>query len=179
MVNFANHNDDVKKQIYEIYLQVFNLPFSVQKKNSIVSILMGGSPVSWRVVGITEAALNLLSENDYKYLAGAICRAHIIGRYRTAQIIFECESPVSLEKLFRIVWENDKTVIALKRENSRNFELPPYIPIDSELGLFPCGAVVGFRHSRAEIAFLRELHSRFRNKEIDLVKPDFEICGLE
>jgi hypothetical protein len=171
LTNFDNHNSDIKNQIYDVYLALFKLNIKVQRKCSIMTSLLGGDEWSWRVIGITLEAVNLLERNGYKYLKGSICRAHIVGRLTTAKTVYERDEPVSLDELFQIYWANDKTVISTKAENGNHVRLPLVIPIDHELKNFPCGAVVGWKHRKQEANFLSKLHASYKAGEITLIDP--------
>ncbi|MGZ8984552.1 MAG: hypothetical protein ACXW11_11485 [Methylotenera sp.] len=171
MDNFGAHDSLHKEQIYAVYLSIFNLISSTQKKCSILTPLLGGYETSWRVIGITKAALELLAENEYRYVKGAICRAHIVGRYETAKQIFECNAPLDLSTFFEIVWKNDRTVIATKSENKNNGTLPKVIPIDYLKKLFTCNEIVGFKFRKIEAEFLKDLHLAFNSGKLDLTCP--------
>lgn len=171
LINFDNHKNDVKNQIYDVYLALFNLDISVQRKCSMMTSLLGGDAWSWRVIGITLEAINLLEKNDYKYIKGSICRAHIISRLTSAKLVYERSTPISIDELFQTYWTNDKTIISTKQENGNRVKLPLAIPIDYSLNHFPCGAVVGWKHRKQEANFLRELHTKFKAGEIKLIDP--------
>ena len=171
MDSYSAHDALLKEQIYAVYISIFNLRSSTQKKCSILTPLLGGYETSWRVVGITKAALELLAENNYRYIKGAICRAHIVNRYETARQIFECNSPLDLSTFFEVVWNNDRTVIATKSENKLNGTLPKVIPIDYLKKLFTCNEIVGFKFRKIEAEFLRDLHLAFKSGELDLTCP--------
>lgn len=171
LINFDGHASNVKKQIYDVYLAIFKLDFKLQRKCSIMTSLLGGDEWSWRVIGITINALNLLEKNQYKYLKSSICRAHIIGRLTSAKEVYDIDEPVSFEEFFQIYWNNDRTVISTKAENSNHIRLPLVVPIDYKLNLFPCGAVVGWKHRKQEAIYLRKLHESYKAGEIKLLDP--------
>lgn len=171
LINFDNHEVDVKHQIYDVYLALFKLNISVQRKCSIMTSLFGGDDWSWRVIGITLGAISLLEKNGYKYLKGSVCRAHIISRLTTAKLVYERTDPISIDELFQIYWANDKTVISTKQENGNRVNLPLAIPIDYSLNHFPSGAVVGWKHRKQEVNFLSELHTNYKLGKIKLVDP--------
>lgn len=120
---------------------------------------MGGADWSWRVTGITPGALQVLEANNYRYIKGKICRAHLVPRIDTARAVFEIPRPLSEDKFFRTVWENDETTIATKAENKTGGTLPKPVRIDYQLGLFRSNSLVGWKHSKREADYLRELHA--------------------
>jgi hypothetical protein len=101
--------------------------------------------------------LELLALNDYRYAKGVVCRAHKVDRIATAREAFNRAEPLTEGQLFKLIWDNDETVIATKSENKLGGILSHAIPISYELGLF-LGAKIGWRHGKDEIAFLRKLH---------------------
>ncbi|MCX5789324.1 MAG: hypothetical protein NTX64_12575, partial [Elusimicrobia bacterium] len=147
-----------EQAFYDAYAFFFQLPFSFQKKNVLFTALMAGEPWGWRVIGITEAALESLAKHDFRYTPRLICRSHLVGRIETAKEIFTKKIPK--EQFFRRFLETDVTVIALKSENTRGGP-SKYIPIDLEQNLFP-SRFVAFRHGPAERKYLRDLHAACR-----------------
>lgn len=171
MDHFSFPTESVKTEIYRIYLAVFAFQAKTQKKCLIMTPVLGGFESSWRVVGITKAALDLLEKSDYKYQKGTICRAHIVARYETAKILFERTSPLEIDDFFLLVWSNDRTVISTKSENRTNGRLPHIIPIDISQKLFICNEVVGFKYRKAERDYLKKLYSSYQSGEINTVCP--------
>ena len=153
---------DDKRKIYAVYLAIFNLAFKIQRKTTLLTALMGGADWSWRVVGITVGALEMLASNSYKRIKG-ICRAHLIDRIDTARAVFEIPHPLSEDQFFTKIWENDETVIATNSENKTG-ELCQRIPIDYKLGMFICNPLIGFKHNKKEVDFLRKLHTNYKNE---------------
>jgi len=140
---------------YETYAFIFDQPFSLQKKNVLFTALMGGEPWSWRVIGITEAALEELAKNEFRHKNGLLCRAHLVERIETAKQFFSRK--LSKKEFFLRFFEVNDTVIALKSENKRDG--PPIdIPIDLDRKLFP-SKQVNWRHGRDERAYLGELYA--------------------
>ena len=125
--------------------------------------LMGSRPWSWRVIGITEAALDLFSQYGYdKPPNKQIQRGHLNGRSDTARVLFAPEKPLSLNQFFEFFLPRDSTVLMLTTENPANSKKrspPDFIPIDQDLQLFRCGGLVGYKHGPPETAYLRALHA--------------------
>lgn len=156
---------DVKFRMYQVYIAIYNLPFAsfdLQRKTTMLTALMGGAEWSWRVVGITPQALELLAENNYKYVLGKIRRAHLVDRFATARAVFEQPKPLSENEFFKLFWENDETVIALKEENKKGGLPRQILPIDFNLGLFQSNPLVGHKHGKKEADFLRKLHEDYK-----------------
>lgn len=148
---------DEKAKIYAVYIATFELSYDIQRKNTLLTALMGGADWSWRVVGITVDALELFAANNFKM--PEVRRAHKIARIDTARSVFEIPTPLSSDAFFELFWLNDETVIATKPENKKNAVLSEVIPISFDEGLFRCNKKVGFRYrQKKEGMFLRALH---------------------
>lgn len=147
--------------IYDTYAFFFTLPFSVQRKNVLFSALMAGEPYSWKVIGISRAALELLANGDFRYKSSAICRAHIVDRIETATALFSNRSnPLSKAEFFELMRRNGSTIITTKSENKVGARPPSFIPIDTTLGLFR-NKLIFCSYGAAERTYLRKLHSNF------------------
>jgi hypothetical protein len=155
-------SQDEKSKIHAVYVAVYNLPFKTQQKSTLLTTLMGGADWSWRVTGITVGALEALAANDYRYVKGKVCRAHLVARIDTARAVFEIPQPLPEDQFFTRIWKNDKTVIATKSENKTGGTLPKALPIDSNLGMFTCNPLVGFKCGKKEADFLRNLHKAYK-----------------
>jgi hypothetical protein len=119
--------------------------------------IFAGKETSWKVVGITPKALSVFAENDFKYKSGlGITRGHLIERNKTSSILLDRQTPATLEELFEIWFEADRTVLCAKGENRS--VVPEYISIFNEnFGLFPSKSV-GWKHrTKIEGEFLKEL----------------------
>lgn len=154
--------------VHETYEFLFRLPFSIQRKNVVFSALLAGEPWSWRVIGISKAALEALAKTDFRYAKATICRAHIVDRFETSKIIFSGTSPLSKERFFEIMLENGRTIITTKSENKVGGAPPSYLPIDPDRGLF-ANKLISFVHGAAERAYLRDLHSQFAAGRTSLI----------
>ena len=126
--------------------------------NRILSATMAGKSFSWRVIGITMQALQQFKELDFKYKSGqGFTRAHLISRIQTVRSLLVSETPVSATEFYNTWTNNDKTIICARGENRE--VVPQYISINNEDGdLFSCeGKLAGWRHTRNEREFLRNL----------------------
>ena len=140
---------------------------------------MAGESWAWRVVGISKAALEALAKNDFRYVKGTVCRAHIVDRIDTAGTIFKTKtnSPIPREEFFSLYFENDQTVITTKSENKAGSRVASYIPIDAERGLFPAKAIA-WKHGRAERDYLRSLYAEQAKERMQIGAASSD-CRLE
>lgn len=150
-----------KHRYYQVYRAIFDLT-DLSHKNKLLTALGGGFEFPWRVVGITPGALEILASNDYKYVKGQICRAHLVDRIDTARAVFDISEPLSEDEFFDVLWKNDQTVISTKSENKRGGYVPDCIPFDYTDGLFRGQKQVGWKHTKREAEFLRELHRKHK-----------------
>ncbi|MGV2288814.1 hypothetical protein AAHK20_08855 [Trinickia sp. YCB016] len=159
----------LREALHSIYVAQFNAiqtcpdAFGKSDATRMLTGLMGSRPWSWRVVGITPAALSVFAEHGFKRPPRQLQRGHMHDRSQTAEALYFARvEPMSSDEFFDFFLERDKTVIMTNDENKHGpkYAFPHYIPIDPSLELFPCGTLVGWQHRKAEIDFLRVLHTR-------------------
>ncbi len=150
---------------YELYVALhrshrqYPQIFTMGRCTAVLTAAMGGRSWSWRVVGITPAALRLFRDSGYKKVArDGITRAHIQSRNKTTSELLQPEEPFSAEEFARIWIENDQTVLCVRGENRD--PLPDYISIaDAEHALFQSHQVA-WRHGKMEREYLMSLARR-------------------
>jgi hypothetical protein len=169
-------NSDEPRTIHLLYSAVHQAHkqaptvWTVQECNRILTAVMAAKAFSWRVIGITPAALDEFATADFcsKSRQG-ITRAHLRPRIDTVRKLLVPDKPLA-EREFLETWlANDRTILCAKGENKR--AIPKYIPIENEAGtLFSChGKLAGWHHRKSEREFLKELfHGRARHS---LVAP--------
>ena len=133
--------------------------FTMGRCTAILTAMMGGRSWSWRVVGITPAALRLFQNSGYKKTArDGITRAHIQGRSKTTSELLQSVEPLPIEEFARIWIENDKTVLCVRGENKD--PLPDYVIFeDAEHGFFP-STQIAWRHGKMEKEFLMSVATK-------------------
>jgi hypothetical protein len=147
---------------YELYVALHRAHrqypqiFTMGRCTAVLTAMMGGRSWSWRVVGITQAALQLFRDAGYKKVTrDGITRAHIQSRIKTTSELLQPEEPYSADEFARIWIENDKTVLCVRGENKNT--LPEYISFaDAEHGLFQSNQVA-WRHGKMEREYLMSL----------------------
>ena len=164
------HNDqELRKALHSIYaaqfdtLKKFPKAFTKADATRMLTGLMGSQSWSWRVIGITSDALDVFSKNEFKRPTGQIQRGRRDNRASTVRaLFFERAEPMPLDEFFEFFLKREETVLMTKRENQhrQGKEFPDFIPIDAHHALFPCGTLVGWKHRKAEVDFLRELHAK-------------------
>jgi hypothetical protein len=136
-------------------------------KIKILSTLFSINPNSWRVVGITPAALEIFSQHNFKKVSGmGINRSHLVQRYPFYESLLKMEFESS-EDFWDKYYSNDITVLATSSENMKNSltitKDSIYVPND-ERSLFKT-AGYAWKHKEEEEKFLSELYFKYINKE--------------
>jgi len=166
-VNSIFTDQELRTALHSIYLAQFQVikqhpkVFDKNDATRMLTGLMGSRPWSWRVVGITPAALEIFAQNGFVRVKGQVERGHLGERNKTAShLYFERQAPMELNEFYEYFLERDRTVLMAKHENRARSSgpLPDYIPVPVELELFPCGSLVGWKHRKLEMEFLRSLH---------------------
>jgi len=162
----------LREALYGLYVALFQARhacpdyFTDGRLTTIQTAFMGVEDSGWRVVGITKKALDLLATVDFQkhMLPRKLCRGHIVDRITTTRTLFERDGPMPLDLFFETFLENDCTVIMLNEENTHGKGFPRFIPIDNpDADLFPNGALMSWKHRKAERGFLRNLHGALRD----------------
>ena len=157
----------LRKALYGLYLALFDAKkmspgdFSDGRMTTIQTAIMGIENAGWRVIGITQEALDLLATVDFNKnkLPRRLCRGHKVDRIETTRKLFNRDKPMGLEEFFTVFLSNDLTVIMLNEQN-RTTSFPPYIEIHNPAAeLFPNGSLMSWKHRAKERDYLRQLHS--------------------
>src|SRR5260370_14861473 len=132
--------------------------FTLSHWTTIITALMGSQAWSWRVVGITHAALQAFIEQDFKHKSKqGITRAHLHPRIATAALLLAPEQPMSEAEFLETLLRHDVTVLCARGENRAS--VPEYISFaNDDASLFASQKKVGWSHTKKERAFLRDLH---------------------
>lgn len=152
----------VYKALYETH-RASPTVFQPHDLTRMLTGLMGSRPWSWRVIGVTPQALACFSRYGYnKPPDRQIQRGHLHGRSGTARELFASPKAMTVDEFFKFFLARDRTVLMLTKENpsnSHNRPPPDFIPIDQNLPLFRCGALVGYQHGQTETNYLQGLHA--------------------
>jgi hypothetical protein len=155
-------------KLFEAHKTAPNI-WTLQECTRIMTAIMAAKSFSWRVVGITPLALELFADNNYgKFKNSGITRAHLVPRIKTVEALLSENAPYPQDEFLSRWILNDKTVICAKGEN--RIIVPRYISFQNDDGqLFSCANVLaGWRHTEKEREFLKNLHHRYQNDEIQI-----------
>ena len=170
-------NEDIRlrKALYAIYVAQFNAiqqypeHFNKNHATRMLTSLMGSRRWSWPVIGITPAALELFSKNNFGKVKTEIQRGHIHNRSETAhQLFYENKKVLTLKKFFEYFLSRDNTVLMLRSENPgrSNAKPPKFIRINTKLNLFQSASLVGWRHGQDEKNYLEKLYMRRKKLKV-------------
>lgn len=106
----------------------------IQDCKRILTAIMGEQTFSWRVIGITPAALDAFAATGFNSKSGqGITRAHLRQRIDTVRELLLPDKPLSEREFFEIWLANDRTILCARGENK--VAIPKYIPIENDDGL--------------------------------------------
>jgi hypothetical protein len=124
---------------------------------TIITALMGSQAWSWRVVGITHAALQAFMEHDFRHKSKqGITRAHLQPRIETAALLLAPEQPMSEADFIETLLRHDVTVLCARGENRAS--VPEYIAFANDDASLFVSKKIAWRHTKKEEALLRRLH---------------------
>jgi len=167
-MSFANSEPDLKtkKQLYELYINVFNSSISNLHKEKILGTIFSYEPWSWRVVGISKKALKEFKDNNYNYKSRTFNRDHYFqGQTVTLKKMLEKIMP--FDEWWLWFWDNDKTLlITIPEHSKKSYDInKDIINIDWKLGYFKCHTRMGFICTKKnEGKFLENLTLKFNIK---------------
>ena len=151
--------EEVKKALYEIYRVLYKHRHIYKRPSHLVATYteaFANQPWTWKVVGITRNALDVLAANDFEMPSHQICRGHFIDRKTTIKEMFSRDEPMRFDEFWEAAIERDRTVLMTYKENGKGKLFPEYISFDAG-DLFADG--VGVTYRKAEKTFLRKMHS--------------------
>jgi len=137
------------RAIYALYSLLYdNGFFTLSKKRSVFTALLGYEVWSWRVVGITVKAVIEIHKNDYKYPTRVLVRDHHRPRKDTYNAIFLRK--YEFNEWWAFIWDNDETILMTNAEHNAkdSKEVSPVIPIDPRHSFFIDKEVAGFYYTK-------------------------------
>ena len=157
----------LKEVLFHDYQIIKKMRSPNANKIKILSTLFSINPNSWRVIGITPAAMEIFKAHNFKKVSGmGINRSHLVHRYPFYDYLLKMDI-MSPEDFWDKYYSNDITVLATSSENMKNSSSIEkesiHIPND-ERSLFRT-AGYAWKHKEEEENFLRELYIKFKNNE--------------
>ena len=142
------------EEAFRYYKELCTWNMSEAAKRKILSnILEDCYQNHWRVVGITQEALNVFAAHGYKRVSRmGINRGHIFDRKDTLTSMLNIPFQDSQE-WWEFFWDRDKTILMTSTENMTNQHSEVYAVPE---GLFHT-AGFAWKHGEDEVQFLTEL----------------------
>jgi hypothetical protein len=143
-----------KEDLYHDYMLIRNMRAPTSKRTRMLGELLSLCPDHWQVIGITEDALRVFAEHNYKKVSRmGINRSHLVDRHKTYTTMID-EPLMKCEDWWEFYRKNDTTILATSSENMTNSFSKIY-DIDTSLGLFQSRGFA-WKHNKEEISFLKE-----------------------
>lgn len=144
----------MKLKVFQYYQQLCGWDLPIKKKVKILGELMTNAyDDHWRVVGVTQEALNVFKQHEFKKVSRmGINRGHICDRNDT--LTFMLENPFdNVWDWWNYFYSRDRTILMTSTENMSHKESKVY---DVPEGLFHTSGFA-WKHGKDEIKFLSEL----------------------
>lgn len=152
-------HQELKTILFEDYQLIKQMKAPIYNRSKMLSTLFSINPNSWRVIGITPAALEVFKKNSFRRVSGmGINRSHITQRAQFYLELLNTEFN-SANEFWQTYYDNDMTILATSTENmSKSVDLlDNYYPVPfDERNLFRT-AGFAWKHKEEEEAFLKEL----------------------
>jgi len=149
-------DEDIKDIIFRGFLalqKMKGVPINV--KHRMLGNLISMNKNTWRVVGITQAALEKFVENDFERPKG-VNRSHIHQRSETSKYLFS-QTDWDRDSWWDYYTERDITILATSSENmDKKQDISKF---DVPIGLFKARGFA-FTVKDAEKEFLRDISKR-------------------
>lgn len=157
-----------REYLYSLYVSLYTSHFSLSKKRSVMTAVLGYEPWSWRVVGITTEAIRAIARNNFNKPSRMLARDHTQPRVKTYNRIFEnsqCPTVMPFNEWWDWIWEHDKTVLMTNEEHKNKDAIPKeeIHEIDPALGYFLDAETAGWHQTRGrEGVFVEQLCKQLR-----------------
>jgi hypothetical protein len=159
----------LKEVLYHDYLLIVNMQTLETNKIKLLSNLFSINPNSWRVVGITQAALEIFKEHEFQKRSGMrINRSHLTQRFEFYKKLLNMNAKIKDPDTFwNLYFEHDITVLASSSENmskdTKALKNAYPVPRD-ERNLFQTSGYA-WKHKEEEERFLIELYAKYGTKK--------------
>lgn len=152
-------NYSFKEIMHSDYLVVCKMRSSISIKVRLITEITSQNPDVWRVVGITDAALRIFEKHNFQRVSRmGVNRSHIVNRNTVYREMLE--NPIEdFKEWWGFYHENDRCVLATRKENMSESVGDDYIDIDESLGLFKSRGYAWTHRKDVEGEFLRKLAS--------------------
>ena len=169
------------KEFYNLYLQIFDSNFPMEKKKVLLKALFSGEYCLMRITSISKQCYEEYKKNNFKKVTKfkrankKFVRYQFVALNETLKKVLERK--FEIKEFWKIIDENEKTHLITKGE--RDKEEYAYINIPIEGGYF-LNKTVGFEYGKKEKLYLEYISKqrirwkkmKFQSKEINSVTND-------
>jgi len=162
--------------LYEIYSNLIDSDFAIEKKKIILKSLFVGEHFSWKIIGVSKLCFKEYKNNNFnkitkfKKINKKLVRHKLITFSQTVEIL--CLKKFPINDFWEIIIENEKTHLITKEE--RDSKEYFYIDVPIEGGYF-LNQNSSFEYSTKEEIFLKILDKeKVKWKEQSLVLKDIK-----
>ena len=162
--------------LYEIYLNLIDSEFEIEKKKIILKSLFVGEHFSWKIIGISKLCFKEYKKGNFKKVTKfkktnkKLIRHKFITFSQTAEILFSKKIPA--KDFWEIIIENEKTHLITKEERDSKEYFYTDIPIE---GGYFLNQNSSFEYSTKEEYFLKILdREKIKWKQQSLILKDIK-----
>ena len=174
-MRFWNYKSD---EFYNLYSQIFDSNFSIEKKKVILRALFSGEYCLMRITSISKQCYEEYKKNNFKKITKF---KRVNKRFVRHQFVTFSETleeilvrKFKINELWKIIDENEKTHLITKGEKDK--EEYSYINIPIEGGYF-LNKTVGFEYGKKEELYLKYISKqrirwkkmKFESKELNAI----------
>lgn len=160
--------NETRVNMFNAIKDILQMQIPVKHKSRMLSTIHSMEPNHWRVTGISEEALRVFHENDYKYRTKiGINRSHIISRKDAHLNLlqqFQAGCIQTVEQWWAQFWGSDATCLTTASENMKKSDRSRIIYFDNPgFSLFRSKGFA-WKHGKEEEDFLRALYRNHASK---------------
>ena len=177
-MRFWNYKSD---EFYNLYAQIFDSNFSIEKKKIVLKALFSGEYCLMRITSISKQCYEEYKKNNFKKVTKfkkpnkRFVRHQFVTFNDTLKEVLD--KKFEMKDLWKIIDENEKTHLITRGERER--EEYSYINIPIEGGYF-LNKTTGFEYGKKEQLYLKYISKqrirwkkmKFESKEIDINSED-------
>ena len=173
-MRFWNYKSD---EFYNLYVQIFDSNFSMEKKKVVLKALFSGEYCIMRITSISKQCYEEYKKNNFKKVTKfkkpnkRFVRHQFVTFNDTLKEVLD--KKFQMKDFWKIIDENEKTHLITRGERER--EEYSYINIPIEGGYF-LNKTIGFEYGKKEQLYLKYISKqrirwkkmKFESKEIDI-----------
>ena len=177
-MRFWNYKSE---EFYNLYLQIFDSNFSMEKKKVLLKALFSGEYCLMRITSISKQCYEEYKKNNFKKVTKfkrankKFVRYQFVAFNETLKEVLERK--FKIKEFWKIIDENEKTHLITKGEKDK--EEYTYINIPIEGGYF-LNKTVGFEYGKKEQLYLKYISKqrirwkkmKFQSKDLNSISND-------